>query len=636
MTLLRFDEVSLELGGQPLLVNAELAIEPGERICLLGRNGAGKTTLLKLISGELSPDRGDIVRKTGLRISQLAQTLPTALDASVQEYVASGLADVQALCDAYTQRSTQSQDAQALKELEVLQQRIEARDGWHIDRQVEAVLSELKLPAARKLNELSGGWQRRVALGKALVSRPDLLLLDEPTNHLDLSAIRWLEQRVRGFAGSVLFITHDRAYLKTLATRIVELDRGRLTAWPGSYTNFLDKKDKALEEEARHNALFDKKLAKEEAWIREGIKARRTRNEGRVRALMAMREAHAQRLTPESKARISIDTAERSGRKVIEARNIVHGYDGSTLIDGFSTKVLRGDRIGIIGNNGVGKSTLLGILLGELEPQRGSVKLGTGLEVAYFDQRRTKLDPEKTVAENVGDGREYVKVNGKDRHIVGYLGGFLFSTKRAMTPVKALSGGERNRLILAKLFTRPSNLLVLDEPTNDLDIETLEVLEERLTQYDGTLIVVSHDRVFLDNVVTSTLVFEDDGVIREYAGGYSDWLRRGRWLAEVDDPAVRKREPKRDTRSTRRAARPKKLSYKLQRELDELPVVIEQLEKAVGELREKTAASDFYVQAYPQVQAMLDELSNKECELEQYIERWAELEALQQSLSETP
>ena len=631
MTLVRFDEVSLEFGDQRLLDKAEFAIQSGERVCLIGRNGAGKSSMFNLITGKVLPDHGEVLRKADICISQLDQALTGELEQSVYEFVASGLAELQALCDAYQRMSGEALDQKGLKALEELQHRIEAHGGWHIDQRVETVLTELNLPAERRLKALSGGWRRRVALARALVSQPDLLLLDEPTNHLDLSTIEWLENKVSAFPGSVLMITHDRAYLQRLATRIVELDRGRLTSWPGNYGDYLRRKEKSLEDEARQNALFDKKLAQEEAWVRQGIKARRTRNEGRVRALAAMREARAQRLNLQGKARIHVDDATPSGRKVVEASDVTHAFGEQPLIEGFSIKVMRGDRIGIIGNNGVGKSTLLRILLGELTPRGGSVKLGTNLEIGYFDQLRAAVDPEKTVADNVGDGRDFIKIDGKDRHIITYLNGFLFSAKRAMTPVKALSGGEVNRVILAKLFTRATNLLVLDEPTNDLDVETLEVLEARLVQYDGTLVVVSHDREFLDNVVTSTLVFEDDGQIREYVGGYSDWLRRGKRLAELDNPYTSASRERKPARAARDKTRRNKLSYKLQLELNTLPDRIKQLEQEVESLQEQTADTDFYRQSHEQVRVVLDTLTSTQKELDELIERWVELEAIQEA-----
>jgi ATP-binding cassette subfamily F protein uup len=627
MSLLRFDEVSVEFGDLKILNAAEFSIEAGERVCLIGRNGAGKSTTLRLISGELEPDRGEIVRSQDLVISQLAQSLPEAMNQSVREVVRSGLQDIEALLAEYQRRSRLDLDRQGMQELEALHAKIDAHEGWHIEQRVETVITDLSLPADRRMNELSGGWRRRAALAKALVQKPDLLLLDEPTNHLDIATIKWLEDRVHSYHGAVIFITHDRAFLQRLATRIVEIDRTRLTSWPGSYQDYLRRKEKALEDEAAANERFDKKLGEEEAWIRQGIKARRTRNEGRARALVRMREERAQRLSSGGRARIYIEEAERSGRKVIRAKNVCYGYGDEPLIQGFSIKIMRGDRIGLIGNNGVGKTTLLRLLLGQLEPQAGTIKHGTNLEIGYFDQLRQTLDPEKSVAYNVGDGRTYIKLNGKDRHVVGYLKGFLFSPKRAETPVKALSGGERNRVILAKLFTRPANLLVLDEPTNDLDIETLEVLEEKLCEYSGTLIVVSHDREFLDNVVTSTIVFEENGRIQEYVGGYSDWVRQGKELAVTDNPDAA--EERRRRSIERRKQRPAtKLSYKDQRELDALPAEIEALEAELARLQQTAADPGFYAQDGDAVKKTLQELADAEAELERRVERWGELETL--------
>ncbi len=638
MALVSFEDVSLEFGDQPLLVRAQFGIEPGERVCLIGRNGTGKTSMLRLITGEYQPDRGEIRYQTHIRVSQLEQALPKELDETVQDYVASGLTTLQNLLDEYQHRLRQHLDRTGLQELDALHRRIESEGGWHLDRMVETMLTDLNLPSGQRLRELSGGWRRRVALAKALISHPDLLLLDEPTNHLDLSTIQWLENKVYSFPGSVMFITHDRAFIQRLATRIVELDRGRLTSWPGDYANYLERKAKTLADEARHNDLFDKRLAQEEAWIRRGIKARRTRNEGRVRALESMREEYAQRIKPQSKARMYVDDAEQSGRKAIELRNITHGYRNEPLIQGLSLKVMRGDRIGLLGNNGVGKSTLLRIMLGELTPKEGTVELGANLEIGYFDQLRARLDPHKTVAQTVGDGQEYIKVNGKDQHIIGYLRGFLFSHKRTTTPVGGLSGGECNRIVLAKLFTRPTNLLVLDEPTTDLDIETLEVLEERLYGYKGTLIVVSHDRSFLDNIVTNTLVFEDTGKVQPYVGGYSDWLRRGGSLTEKDNPTQVKRRsdsPRTDPQDGKGGQR-KKLSYRLKIELEQLPDRIDALEKEVAELEERTTRPDFYTNSFEKVRPILDRLTAKKGELERAMERWSELEAMQQELGAQP
>ena len=629
--MITFDAVNLEFGDQVIFREASFTLEAGERVCLVGRNGAGKSTLLRLITGEVEPDSGEIRRRGDIHIAQLQQTLPAEYEISVRAFVADGLDDHLRLIRRYGELTAIEVDKAGLREIEELQRRIETHGGWDVEIQVDAIITSLDLPANARLGDLSGGWQRRVSLARALVSKPDVLLLDEPTNHLDLAAIQYLERRVRAFDGSVLFITHDRAFLQALATRIVDIDRGQLKSWPGDYPRYLRLKEQALDEEARQNTEFDKKLAEEETWIRQGIKARRTRTEGRVRALNHMRARHAARLKPDGKARIPLQDAEQSSRRVIRARNIGYSFGMTPLIERFTINIMRGDRIGLIGNNGVGKSTLLRLLIGELAPQSGTLKLGENLKVGYFDQLRRELDPEKTVAEIVGDGRDYISINGKDRHVVGYLRGFLFTAKRAMTPVGFLSGGECNRIILAKLFTQPTNLLVLDEPTNDLDVETLEVLEAQLCEYQGTMIVVSHDRAFLDNVVTSTLVFEASGTIKRYAGGYSDWLRQGQHLASTDEPdsgAVARRG---DTaRDLRRAARqPTKLSYKLQLELDQLPERIESLEREIAELRTKTDAPGFYRQAYDSVQPVLEEIEERSSELDSAMDRWSELDAVQ-------
>ena len=632
MTLLSFNAVSLEFGDLKLLTNAQFSIVAGERVCLIGRNGAGKSSLLKLCIGDYLPDQGEIVRRADLEVAQLTQALPTDLNVSVRDYVTSGLAHQVALIERYRVLSTTDLDPIGLKQLEALHRAIEAHGGWNVELRVSTLLSELDLPAARPLSELSGGWQRRVALAQALVGKPDLLLLDEPTNHLDLSTIEWLEQRLRNHAGSVLFITHDRAFVRQLATRIIELDRGRLTDWPGDYQAYLDNKAKALEDEARHNALFDKKLDQEEAWIRQGVKARRTRNEGRVRALESMRETAAERVKPLAKPKIRVAEADESGRKVIEARNIVHGYGEEPLIRGFSLKMMRGDRIGLIGNNGVGKSTLLKILLGEITPQTGTLKIGTNLEIGYFDQMRRELDPDKSVAETVGDGREYVIIDGKERHVIGYLRGFLFSAERAAMPIKALSGGECNRVILARLFTRPSNLLILDEPTNDLDVETLDVLEDQLVAYSGSLILVSHDREFLDNTVTSILVFEADGKIQRYVGGYSDWLTRGRALAAKDTPERNAKTPATNAPLTTGRATPGgKLSYKYKVELERLPDQISATEASIAALTQASETPEFYHRPYAEVELHLQKIAEAQRQLDGLMLRWVELEEMEKA-----
>lgn len=630
MTLVRCDQISIEFGDSPLLVNTDFSIESGERVCLIGRNGTGKSTLMKIVSGEYQPDQGEIQYRDNLRISVLDQQLPVSGDEIVFDIVRQGLARQIQLIEDFRKLSDQTLDQNGLKDLEELQSMIEAGGGWQPDQQVETIVSQLDLPAYSKMSDLSGGWCRRVALAQALVSNPELLMLDEPTNHLDISTIEWLEHVVRGFRGSVIFVTHDRTFLEKLATRIVEIDRGKLISWPGSYRDYLDLKEKANEEEDVRNALFDKRLEQEEGWIRQGVKARRTRNEGRVRALQAMREERARRIKRQGKAKIHISEAEESGRKVIEARSVRHAYGDNLLLDGFKIRLMRGDRIGLIGNNGVGKSTLLKILLGQLKPDEGSVKMGTNLVVGYFDQIRRELEWDKTVAENVGNGKEYIKVNGKDRHIVGYLRNFLFSPKRAMTPVRNLSGGECNRVLLAKLFTLPNNLLIMDEPTNDLDVEMLEVLEEKLVEFNGTLIVVSHDRDFLDNVVTSTLVFEGEGKVVEYAGGYSDWAARGKKLKIADTPESLKQKTQDQPVSSSGTSNRKtvKLGYKFQRELDLLPEKIGALEAQINELQKVISDPAFYEQPFEKTQPILDKLRQLQSQLDETTERWLELEEI--------
>lgn len=633
MSLVRFADVSFGFGDQKILTGANLQLEPRERVCLIGRNGAGKSSTFRLITGVYEADDGEIVRRPGLIISELAQSLPEAMQMTVRAVVRSGLANIEALLERHDQRSQQALDEEGLRELEELHRRIDAHGGWQLEQRVEAIMTELNLPAEKTMDQLSGGWRRRVALARALVQQPDLLLLDEPTNHLDIATIGWLENVVYSYAGCVLFITHDRAFLDRLATRIVEIDRGKLSSWPGSFENYKRRKEKALEDEATENARFDKKLEQEEGWIRQGLKARRKRNEGRARSLYRMREERAKRVKPDAKARIHIEAGDLSGRKVIRARNLSYRYAADeALIENFSTTIVRGDRVGILGNNGVGKTTLLRLLLGELAPDTGTVKLGTNLEIGYFDQLREALDAEKSVADNVGDGKTYIKINGKDRHVVGYLKGFLFDPKRAVTPVKALSGGERNRVILAKLFTRPANLLVLDEPTNDLDMETLDVLEDRLTEFSGTLIVVSHDRRFLDNVVTSTIAFEEDGQVREYVGGYTDWMRQGHRLTDRDtENPIDSTRGQDDVKPGTPDSTPKKLGYKEQRELDGLPKEIETLERAIAEAEQEMSAPGFYAMEHETVQAALRRFEELQQTLDDRIARWTDLSDKQES-----
>ena len=639
MALLSFTDVSLAYGLNPLLSKVGFQLDRGERVCLIGRNGAGKSSLFKLLNGEQNSDEGEIWYAPGLKIGQLPQELPKADDSLVYDVVAAGLAGVGDLLAEYHHLVHGEMGEAELERLEKVQERLEAKDGWRLNQLVETTLTRLGLPAEKKMSELSGGWRRRVLLAQALVSEPDVLLLDEPTNHLDIHTIAWLEQVLLDFRGAVLFITHDRQFLQALATRIMELDRGQLIDWQGGYLSFLEHKEQQLAAEATANALFDKRLAQEEVWIRQGIKARRTRNEGRVRALKEMRNERAQRLERQGKASFQLETADSSGKRVIELDKVSFAWPGLVpLVRNLNLNVLRGDRIGLIGNNGSGKTTLLKLLLGQLEPTNGSVKHGTKLEVAYFDQLRAQLDLEATVIDNISEGRDFIEINGERRHVISYLGDFLFSPERARTPVKALSGGERARLLLARLFSKPANMLVLDEPTNDLDVETLELLEEVLAGFDGTVLIVSHDRAFLDNVVTSSLVFEGHGNVREYVGGYADWLRQGgkiEMLAEWDSKAVAADTPAETAPAASPAPAPQpataaqakvKLSYKIQRELDGLPAVMEKLEAELAALQAKVSDPAFYQQSIEKTTSVLDAMEAKQAELDKAMERWAELE----------
>ena len=628
MPLLSVDNVSIAFGAEALLDQASFQIDPGERVCLIGRNGTGKTTLLRLLAAEIQPDSGEIWRQPGLRLATLSQELPADTTATVFEVVAGGLDGLGALLAEYHEAATALvHDAapERLRRVERLQHELEARDGWRWQQRTEAILSRLRLPADTPLAELSGGWRRRVLLGRALVSEPDLLLLDEPTNHLDLDTIQWLEEELLQFRGGLLFITHDRALLQRLATRLLELDRGVLTSWPGDYAQFQEKKAALLEIETRHHAKFDKVLAQEEVWIRQGIKARRTRNEGRVRALLALRDERRQRREQLGKASFELEQAESSGRLVIEAQAVGYAWRDTPLIRDFSVRIMRGDRVGLIGPNGSGKTTLLQLLLGRLTPDSGTVRLGTRLEVAYFDQLRERLDPERSVLDNLAEGRETLEINGQRRHVISYLGDFLFSAQRVRSPVKSLSGGERNRLLLARLFSQPANLLVMDEPTNDLDLETLELLEELLLEYSGTLLLVSHDRAFLDSVVTSCLVFEDNGRIGEYVGGYSDWLRQ-RATPDPLPPVKAKSAPAPAPKAAKPAA-PARLSYKEQRELEQLPERIEQLEQRQQALQAQTADPAFYRQEPAAIARQAEELRALEAELATAYARWEALDA---------
>jgi ATP-binding cassette subfamily F protein uup len=607
--ILHLQQASLAFGHLPLFEDADLRIDPGERIALIGRNGTGKSTLLKAIAGEIPLDAGVVWREPGLRVARLDQEVPgDTADRTVHQEIARGLGPIVDL---------------------------EGEDGWRAEQKIKMVISRLGLPGDRPVRELSGGWRRRTLLAKALVSQPDLLLLDEPTNHLDIDAIQWLEEFIGGLAGAILFVTHDRAFLSRLATRIIELDRGRLTSWPGSYTAYLDKKAAALENEARDLERLDKKLAQEEAWLRQGVKARRTRNEGRVRDLMNLRAERASRRDRIGDVKLAVDASESSGKLVFDVRGISKSFGQTTVIRDFSQRIFRGDRVGLIGPNGSGKSTLLKLLVGELEPDTGEIRRGTRLQPAYFDQQREQLDPEKTVIATVNDGNDTVVINGQPRHVLGYLADFLFPKERALSPVKSLSGGERNRLLLARLFSRPANLLVLDEPTNDLDIETLELLEELVSDFPGTVLLVSHDRVFLDRVVTSTVAFEGEGRVVESVGGWEDYLRQrrvgsgdGAFGAKGAKGAGGKGSAANGAAIPRRE-RERRLSYKEQRELEALPERIAALEEEQQRLKEEAASADLYNSPPHHHQSVVARKEAVDVEQHATLERWMELEALQ-------
>jgi ATP-binding cassette subfamily F protein uup len=628
MPLLRLTDIQLAYGTQVLLDKVSLTIQPGERWGLLGRNGAGKSTFMKLLMGTIKADAGELWLEPGIRIAYLDQELPANTEQTVFDYVADGLPDA-ALIKEFHHLIEQPHSARAMQRMEIVQREIEVRGAWSLQQKVENVVSMLDLPAAKTMAELSGGWARRVALGRALVSEPDLLLLDEPTNHLDIPAIQWLEKQLQEYRGAVVVITHDRSFLQQVANRILELDRGKLRIWQHDYQRFLVFRDQQLEAEAKAHSEFDKKLAQEEVWIRQGIKARRTRNEGRVRALEAMRAEFSARRNVEGKASMQLNTASESGRIVLEASKISHSFDDNIVIRNFSTKIMRGDKIGLIGPNGCGKTTLLKILLGELQPDEGSVKVGTKLEVAYFDQFRADLEPEKSVVDNLASGSDYIEVNGRSRHVISYLQDFLFSPDRLRQPVKALSGGEQNRLILARLFSKPANLLVLDEPTNDLDLETLELLEELLLNYAGTLLLVSHDRAFLDNVVTSCIVFEGNGVVKQYVGGYQDWLRqRSSQVRAV--AAARAEAPRATTRpQAQQPAAKARLPYKAQKELEQLPKDIEKTELDIGRLEQEVARPAFYQRPHAETEPVFQKLTAAQQQLERLYKRWEELEQQQ-------
>lgn len=621
MPLLKFDDVSVAFGLNPVLDKANLQIDEQERVGLIGRNGEGKSTLLKVLSGDVLPDAGQVWRQAGVVIATLEQSplLPEA--SNVYEAVADSLGEVGHLIARY--HDMLNDPDVDLDALGALQHQLESLDGWTIQQRVDAVLSRLNLPADKKINDLSGGWKRRVGLARALVVNPDVLLLDEPTNHLDMETIVWLEKQLASYRGAVVCITHDRVFLQNIAKRIIEIDRGQLSSWSCSYAQYLERKAAALEAEAKTNAEFDKKLAREEVWIRQGIKARRTRNEGRVRALQQLRRERAARRNLAGPAKLEVETGEKSGKLVIEAENICIAYDGRKMVHDFSCRLMRGDRVGLVGPNGIGKSTLIKALLKEVALDSGTVKHGTKLKVAYFDQHRDVLDLEKTVIDLVSDGRDTITINGRDRHIISYLGDFLFAPERARSPAKVLSGGERNRILLAKLFSQPANFIVMDEPTNDLDVETLELLEELLVEYKGTLILVSHDRKFLENVVTNFWCFEGKGVITDYVGDIPDWTKIIKENSPADDPIKKNKENKLPQKKQKKP----QLSFKLKKELEELPQEIEALEATLTDLQHLTSTADFHTGDREQIKRKLDELAVIDQQLQEKYNRWDELES---------
>ncbi|ANB96971.1 TPA: ABC transporter ATP-binding protein [Vibrio parahaemolyticus] len=637
MALLTIHNAQLAFGDHPLLDRAEFALQENERVCLVGRNGAGKSTLMKVLAGDILLDDGKIQITQDVVVSRLEQDPPRNQEGTVYEYVSGGLAEIGEQLKIYhdlLDLVAQDPSEKNINRLAKIQEQLDHSNAWRFDDRVKNVLSALKLSPDTLLRDLSGGWQRKAALARALVCDPDVLLLDEPTNHLDVTTIEWLENFLKDFKGSIIFISHDRAFIKSMATRIVDLDRGQLSSFPGDYDNYLLEKEEMLRVEEMQNAEFDKKLAQEEVWIRQGIKARRTRNEGRVRALKKLREERRDRREVQGKVNLNIDDASRSGKIVFEAENVSFAYDGKQIVDNFSFNIMRGDRIALIGPNGCGKSTVLKLLLGQLEAQSGRLHCGTKLEVAYFDQYREILDPEKNVIDNLADGKQEVMVGGRQRHALSYLQDFLFAPKRARTPVKALSGGEKNRLLLARILLKPNNLLILDEPTNDLDIETLELLEEMLANYQGTLLLVSHDREFVDNTVTTSWIFEGDGVIEEFVGGYHDAKQqRDQALAvrfSTEKPAKKEKVVEETPKTTQPKNNSKKLSYKLQRELEALPAKLEQLESDIETLQEQVNDPEFFAKPVEQTQPVLEQLAALEQELEIAFERWEELEAMQQ------
>ncbi|MCD6292210.1 MAG: ATP-binding cassette domain-containing protein [Deltaproteobacteria bacterium] len=632
MALVSLQDISLSFGGPPLLDKLNLEIEAGERVCLVGRNGTGKSTLMKLLAGELQPDGGRILFANGLRVARLSQEVPAALAGTVYDVVVGGLGDLLLLLARYHTLSHQvaeGSNPDILAELAKVEEEIELAGAWQVQRRVDLVMEQLKLDSEQTFITLSGGLKRRVLLARALVTEPHLLLLDEPTNHLDIDSILWLEEFLLNSSQALFFVTHDRELLKKLATRIVDLEAGRGTSWPGNYNNYLRRKEEMLHAETVQQKRFDQKLAQEELWIRKGIKARRTRNEGRVRALLEMRQQRSERREKVGQVRMEISRAGVAGKLVAVCKEVSFAYGENRIINNLTTTILKGDKIGIIGPNGAGKTTLLKLLLGNLQPTEGTVRLGGNLEVIYFDQQREQLDEEKTVFENLGDGNDTIEINGRRRHLIGYLKDFLFTPDRARAPVKILSGGERNRLLLARLFARPANLMILDEPTNDLDIETLELLEELLADYKGTLLLVSHDREFINNVVTGTLVFSENGEVQEYAGGYDDWLRQ-RPVAGPVPTAEQKNSSSDNKREKPRSQKLRKLTFKERAELELLPGSLELLEKEQKKLYDAMADSAFYQgdkSAVPQAQKRLAEIESK---LRKFYDRWEELETIQE------
>lgn len=634
MAIFSIQQGYLSYSAAPLLDHVDLHIEEGERLCLVGRNGAGKSTLMKVINKEIQLDDGSVTHLQDLKIARLEQDPPQTESATVFDYVADGVASLGKLLSDYHHQSAllaESHDDKIMRRMSELQEQLDLQQGWQYETKINQILSMLSLSPDTALSNLSGGWLRKVALARALVNDPDLLLLDEPTNHLDIESIAWLEDFLRQFRGAIVFISHDREFIQRMATRIIDLDRGILTSWPGNYDAYLDGKEEWLRVEALKNAEFDKKLAQEEVWIRQGIKARRTRNEGRVRALKALRMERGERRDKVGTSKIQLDEAVRSGKIIFEGEGVNYSIDNKPLIRNFDFRVMRGDKIALIGPNGCGKTTLIKLLLGDLQPDSGHLHCGTKLEVAYFDQYRQQLDPEKTVIDNVADGRQEIDFAGRRRHVLGYLQDFLFEPKRAMTPVKALSGGEKNRLLLAKLFLKPCNLLILDEPTNDLDIETLELLEELLADYQGTLLLVSHDRRFIDNTVTHSWLFEGDGKITPYVGGYADLMfqRQQQQIQLSASMSSVKNSPavvKEDIQTANKKSR--KLSYKLQLELDGLPARLEQLEAEIDSIQAKINQPDFFSLPVESTKATLDALQQAELNLEHAFARWEELEAM--------